>query len=94
MTQPGTDPLRDLAEQTRLSDSPFARGMETGHPRRPREYRRGRGPGWALLGLAALLLVFGVLLPQGLMLASGLVVAGMGAYLLAPPVGPHHLDRP
>lgn len=84
-------PLHDLEARTRRSDARFARGLGTGRPRPPREYRRRRGPAWALLAASMAMLVTGVVLPQGLLLAAGLVTAGIATYLLAPPHAP---DRP
>ncbi|MER5184499.1 DUF3040 domain-containing protein [Streptomyces sp. NPDC002896] len=91
MTQPDTNPLHALEAQIQRSDPHFARGLQTGRPRQPREYQRRRGPAWALLALSLAMLVMGMVLPQGLLLASGLVTAGVALYLLAPP---YDLDRP
>ncbi|MEU2281486.1 DUF3040 domain-containing protein [Streptomyces sp. NPDC013178] len=91
MVQPGTGPLHDLETRTQRGDPRFARGLGTGHPRRPREHRRRRGPAWTLLALSAAMLITGMVLPQGLLLAVGLVTAGMATQLLAPP---HDPDRP
>ncbi|WP_416978938.1 DUF3040 domain-containing protein [Streptomyces sp. T028] len=88
MTQPDTNPLHDLEAQTQRSDPHFAHGLQTARPHQPREYRRRRGPAWALLALSVAMLVMGTVLPQGLLLASGLVTAGMATYLLAPPHDP------
>lgn len=91
MPHPGADPLHELEPRTERSDPPFPRGLETGRPRKSRPPRRlrlrlrRRGPGWALLALAAAMLIAGVLLPQGLLLASGLVTAGMATHLLTTP---------
>ncbi|WP_409467241.1 DUF3325 family protein [Streptomyces sp. HC307] len=90
MAQPGTNPLHDLEAQTQRSDPHFARGLETGHPRQPREYRRRRGLAWALLALSVAMMITGMVLPQGLLLATGLVTAGMATYALAPPHDPDH----
>lgn len=76
------------------SDPHFARGLQTGRPRQPREYQRRRGPAWALLALSLAMLVMGMVLPQGLLLATGLVSAGMALCLLAPPYDPDRPDLP
>ncbi|MEU6497067.1 DUF3040 domain-containing protein [Streptomyces sp. NPDC046984] len=94
MAQPKTDPLRDLEARTQHSDSYFARGLQKGRPRQPREYRRRRGPALALLALSLAMLVTGIVLPQGLLLAASLVTAGVGAYLFTPPYGSDHPDLP
>ncbi|MFJ5218807.1 DUF3040 domain-containing protein [Streptomyces sp. NPDC088354] len=91
MTQPETDPLHALDAQTRRSDPQFARGLRTGRPRRPREYRCRRGPAWTLFALSVAMLIVGMTLPQGLLLASGLVGAGLATYLVT---SPHDPDRP
>ncbi|MFG2891190.1 hypothetical protein [Streptomyces sp. NPDC048248] len=86
MTQQGGNPLHDLEEQPHHSDPRGYRGRETGRPRRPRGNRRG--PAWALLVLSVATLVMGLVLPHGPLLAAGLVMAGVAAYLFAPPQDP------
>ncbi|MFF3849300.1 DUF3040 domain-containing protein [Streptomyces sp. NPDC002328] len=95
MAHPGADPLNDLEPTTKRSAPRFPRGLDTGRPRRPRSSRRPRrrGPGWALLVLAAAMLIVGVTLPQGLLLASGLVTAGMATHLLTTPPPARTSDR-
>ncbi|MFH0515803.1 DUF3040 domain-containing protein [Streptomyces sp. M41] len=85
MERHGTDPLHELEARTRGSDPRFARGLETGNPRQPREYRRRRGRAWALLALAVAMVITGTALAQGLLLAAGLVLAGMATSLLPDP---------
>ncbi|MEU6040690.1 DUF3040 domain-containing protein [Actinomadura sp. NPDC047616] len=86
MAQPGRNPLHDLEAQMRRSDPRFARGRDTGNPRRPRR----RGWAWALLALSLATLAVGMVLPHGMLLASGLVTAGVATYLLS---APHAPDR-
>ncbi|QFZ77221.1 DUF3040 domain-containing protein [Streptomyces fagopyri] len=91
MTPPVINPREDLETQTRQSDTPFARGPQTGHPRRPCAYRRRRGTAWSLLALSIVMLITGMVLPQGLLVAAGLVATGLAAHFLTPPSG---ADRP
>jgi Flp pilus assembly protein TadB len=74
--------IADL-EAWRRHDAPrFARGLGSGRPRRPREYRRGRA--WLAMVLAIAVLVLGAVLGQGLLLAAGLVMAGAAVNLFDP----------
>ncbi len=74
--------LKDLEEQVEQSDPRFARAMDSGRPRRPREYRRS--PAWLVLAMAVAMLVTGIALPNGLLIATGLVVAGIAGHLFEP----------
>ncbi|MFJ6632429.1 DUF3040 domain-containing protein [Streptomyces sp. NPDC091376] len=75
--------LQALQEQTERTDPRFARGLGTGRPCRPKEYRRGYVR--ALPPVALAMLVAGLALPQGLLLAAGLVLAGLAAQLWSSP---------
>ncbi|MET8964206.1 hypothetical protein ABZX69_32860 [Streptomyces sp. NPDC004074] len=86
MTRPDVDLPHVHDERVERRNLRGARGPETGHPRRPPERRRGLA--WALPALAVAMLVVGLVLPQGLILAAGLVMAGVAAYVFAPPQGP------
>jgi hypothetical protein len=44
------DRIADLEARLRRDDPRFARGLDQGRPRRPREYRRGRA--WLVMALA------------------------------------------
>lgn len=81
MAHPGDELLHDLEERMERSDPRFARGLDAGRPRPPREYRRRLA--WVLLAVSVSMLVGGLVLPQGLLLATGLVVAGVAAHLFA-----------
>ncbi|GAA2233501.1 MULTISPECIES: DUF3040 domain-containing protein [Streptomyces] len=74
--------LVDLEARLEREDPRFVRGMSSGRPARPREYRR-TGAWWGLaLGVA--LLVSGIAWAQGLLIAGGLVLVGMAAQLADP----------
>jgi hypothetical protein len=79
MTKPDEGPLAELEAQTERSDPRFARALDSGHPRKPREYRHG--PAWIVLSLAVAFLVTGLILPHGLLIATGLVSAGVAGCL-------------
>ncbi|MCP9211817.1 DUF3040 domain-containing protein [Streptomyces cucumeris] len=91
MAPTGDTLLTDLAERTERSAPRFARGLGTGQPRRPREYRRG--PAWILLAVSLAMLALGLALPHGLLLASGLVTTGAAVHLLTS-AGGQRADRP
>ncbi|MCM2390498.1 DUF3040 domain-containing protein [Streptomyces albipurpureus] len=87
MARSGNDPLHDLAHRMRNDDPRFARAMERGQPRRPREYRRRSA--WLLLSVAVVLFGVGMGIADGLLIASGVVAAGAAGHLFDP-----QLDRP
>lgn len=74
--------LKDLEEQMEQGDPQFAQALDSGRPRRPREYRHG--PAWLALAVALAMLVTGMVLPNGLVIAAGLIVAGMAGHLFDP----------
>ncbi|PNG19943.1 DUF3040 domain-containing protein [Streptomyces cahuitamycinicus] len=74
--------LKDLEQQMEHSDPRFAQALDSGRPRRPREYRHG--PAWLVLAGALAMVVTGMVLPNGLLIAAGLVVAGIAGHLFDP----------
>ncbi|MFD8634312.1 DUF3040 domain-containing protein [Streptomyces sp. NPDC059533] len=80
MTDSDDERIADLEAALWHDDPRFARGLGSGRPRRPREYRRGRA--WAALLLALAAVVTGVLVPHGLLLAAGLITAALAVNLL------------
>ncbi|MFP8959169.1 DUF3040 domain-containing protein [Streptomyces nanhaiensis] len=87
MTHSENKVLADIEAQMERSDPQFSRGLDSGQPCSPREYRRG--PGWLLLALSLVLVVAGFALPQGLLLATGLVLAGVAQEYLFDPARGH-----
>ena len=81
---PGSDDQRLSEIESRLhrDDPRFSHALDTGRPRRPREYRHLRA--WLLLAAALAVLGSGVVLAQGLLIASGLVLVGMAGELFDP----------
>lgn len=88
MTDHDCRSLAELEAQTERTDPRFARGLRSGRPCPPREYRRGRA--WIVLAIAGALLVTGTLLPDGLLIAAAIVVAGAGGDMIAPPPAARH----
>ncbi|MFF5454943.1 DUF3040 domain-containing protein [Streptomyces sp. NPDC012950] len=71
--------LADLEAVVWRDDPRFARGLDEGRPRCPREYRRGRA--WLAMALALAAVVVGGVVPHGLLLAAGLVMAALAVNL-------------
>jgi hypothetical protein len=74
--------LSDIESRLYRDDPRFARALDAGRPRPPREYRYLRA--WLLLAAALAVLCSGIVLSHGLLIATGLVLAGMAAELLDP----------
>ncbi|MGC9497571.1 DUF3040 domain-containing protein [Streptomyces sp. WG7] len=81
---PGSDDQRlgEIESRLRRDDPRFARALDVGRPRRPREYRRVRA--WLLLATALAALGAGIALAHGLLIATGLVLAGIAGELFDP----------
>ena len=77
--------LADLDDRTEREDPEFARGLASGRPVPPREYRRRRG--WLLLVVALVGLVAGIALGHGLLIAAALVLASIAVHVLERPPG-------
>lgn len=82
MPQSDDERLVDLAALLEREDPRFARGLATGRPARPREYRRTGA--WWVLATGVALLVTGVAVTDGLLIATGLVLSGIAVQLLDP----------
>ncbi|MFD9516843.1 DUF3040 domain-containing protein [Streptomyces sp. NPDC059979] len=79
MAESDDERIADLESVLQHDDPRFARGLGKGHPRRPREYRRGRA--WLAMILAVAAVVTGATMPHGLLLAAGLVMAALAVNL-------------
>ncbi|MET9610706.1 DUF3040 domain-containing protein [Streptomyces sp. NPDC006512] len=79
MTESDDEKIADLEAALWHDDPRFARGLGTGRPRRPREYRRGRA--WLVMLLALSAVVTGAVVPHGLLLAGGLITAALAVNL-------------
>jgi len=88
MTDHDCRSLAELEAQTERTDPRFARGLGSGRPCPPREYRRGRA--WIVLAVAGALLVTGTLLPDGLLIVAAIVVAGAAGHMFAAPSTARH----
>jgi hypothetical protein len=77
--------LADLDDRTEREDPEFARGLASGHPVPPREYRQRRG--WLLLAIALVALVVGIAVGHGLLIAAALALASIAVHLIERPPG-------